>query len=141
MQEPYDTAGELTALATWIDRMLADELTDRQSIAEGASARVKDVVLAMLGARERAAAAAPPIESQEQARALPAVRAVYAAFDATPGEGRMIAGNKRMILDACRAAGISLGAYDGRIIDWLGGWEPEVCAVVAGLITRAGRAR
>lgn len=141
MQEPYDTAGELTALATWIDRMVADETADRQSIAEGASARVKDIVLAMLGARERSAAAVtPPIETERQARQLPAVRAVYAAFDADPGPGKMTAPNLRMLLDAVGAAGVRIGAYDVRILEWLAGYEPQTCAVLAGLITRAAAA-
>ena len=29
------------------------------------------------------------------------------------------------------------GAYDHRILTWLAGWEPQICAVVAALITRA----
>jgi hypothetical protein len=45
--------------------------------------------------------------------------------------------NQRQILDACAAAGVYLGAYDHRIIEWLTGWEPATCAVIAGLITRA----
>ena len=30
-----------------------------------------------------------------------------------------------------------IGGYDLKILAWLAGWEPQVCAVVAGLITRA----
>ena len=30
-----------------------------------------------------------------------------------------------------------MGAYDRRILAWLAGFEPQTCAVVAGLITRA----
>ena len=29
------------------------------------------------------------------------------------------------------------GAYGHRILTWLAGWEPQICAVVAALITRA----
>jgi hypothetical protein len=32
---------------------------------------------------------------------------------------------------------VYLGAYDHRIIEWLTGWEPSTCAVIAGLISRA----
>ncbi len=39
--------------------------------------------------------------------------------------------------EPCGAAGVELGAYDRRIVAWLAGWEPQTCAVVAGLITRA----
>lgn len=30
----------------------------------------------------------------------------------------------------------ALGAFDDRILSWLANWEPETCAVVAGLIAR-----
>ena len=79
----------------------------------------------------------PPLETEAQARALPAVRAVYEAFDADPGAGKMTPHNRRMLGRACEAAGLVMGRYDDRVIEWLSGWEPQVCAVVAGLITRA----
>jgi hypothetical protein len=44
---------------------------------------------------------------------------------------------RRMLTAACEAAGVTLGAYDERIIGWLAGWEDETCAVVAGIVTRA----
>lgn len=81
-----------------------------------------------------------PFETERQAREAPAVRTVYAEFDRHPGAGQMIAPNTSMITQACDAAGVELGAYDRRIIEWLAGWEPATCAVVAGLITRARRA-
>jgi hypothetical protein len=44
----------------------------------------------------------------------------------------------RLLEDACRAAGVELGAYDHAALVRLAGHEyPEVLAVVAGLITRA----
>ncbi|TDC58577.1 hypothetical protein E1281_01090 [Actinomadura sp. KC345] len=46
--------------------------------------------------------------------------------------------NRDRLTGACEAAGVELGAYDRRILDWLSGWEPEVVAVVVGLIARAG---
>ncbi len=48
-------------------------------------------------------------------------------------------GNHRLLEDACGAAGVDLGAYDQAILLWLAGFEPSTCAVVAGLIARAGR--
>ena len=41
------------------------------------------------------------------------------------------------LAEACEAAGADLGAYDARVLDWLAGFEDAMCAVVAGLITRA----
>lgn len=85
----------------------------------------------------------PPLETERQARELPAVRAIYAAFEADPGQGKMAPLNLAMLADACVDAGIGddLGAYDVRILEWLAGWEPATCAVVAGLITRAAEGR
>ncbi len=45
-----------------------------------------------------------------------------------------------MLISACVAASVELGAYDRRILLWLAGWEPETCVVVAGVITRAHEA-
>jgi len=80
---------------------------------------------------------AGPFETERQALDTPAVRAVYTAFEAAPGQGRMQPPNLAMLRAACEGADIELGAYDLRILAWLAGWEPQVCAVVAGLITRA----
>ena len=85
-----------------------------------------------------------PFETEREARELPAVQAVYEAFRADPGVGRMAPHNHRMLDEACAAARIGLGAFDRRVLAWLSGYEPETCAVVAGLITRAyeaGRSR
>lgn len=81
-----------------------------------------------------------PFETEQQARELPAVRAVYEAFRADPGVGKMTPHNRRMLGRACEAAGVATGRYDDRIIEWLAGWEPQMCAVVAGLVTRAHEA-
>jgi hypothetical protein len=78
-----------------------------------------------------------PFETERQVRELPAVRAVYDAFDAAPGVGRMARHNERMLRESCAAAGVALGAFDARIVSWLSGWEPGTCAVIAGLISRA----
>jgi hypothetical protein len=76
-----------------------------------------------------------PFETEAEARAVPAVRAAYDA--ARDRRGAMDAANLGMLLDAAEVAGITLGAYDRRIVGWLAGWEPQSCAVVAGLVTRA----
>jgi len=80
---------------------------------------------------------AGPFETERQALDTPAVRAVFTAFEAAPGQGRMQPPNLAMLRAACEGADVELGAYDLRILTWLAGWEPQVCAVVAGLITRA----
>jgi hypothetical protein len=80
---------------------------------------------------------AGPFETERQTLDTPAVRAVFTAFEAAPGQGRMQPPNLAMLRAACEGADIELGAYDLRVLAWLAGWEPQVCAVVAGLITRA----
>jgi len=42
--------------------------------------------------------------------------------------------NHRMLCEACTAAGVELGACDHAILTWLAGYEPQACAVIAGLI-------
>ncbi|MEV7090647.1 hypothetical protein AB0O07_33090 [Streptomyces sp. NPDC093085] len=37
-------------------------------------------------------------------------------------------------------AGVELGAYDRRIVDWIAGWDYPTVATIASLIRRAGRA-
>ncbi|WP_433464346.1 hypothetical protein [Spirillospora sp. CA-128828] len=54
--------------------------------------------------------------------------------------GHMKAYNRARLTEACESAGVELGAYDLRILEWLTVWEPEVIAVVAGLVLRAGEA-
>ncbi len=48
--------------------------------------------------------------------------------------------NRAMVAAACEAAGVTLGTYDERILGWLAGFEDSICAVVAGLISRAAEA-
>jgi hypothetical protein len=80
---------------------------------------------------------AGPFETETDAAEVAEVRAVRAAWRADPGVGKMAPHNLRMMLDAIGAAGVQVGAYDVRILEWLANYEPETCAVVAGLITRA----
>jgi hypothetical protein len=81
-----------------------------------------------------------PLETEQQARELPEVQAIYRAFDASPSAGKMSPLNLAMLEQACAAAHVELGAYDRRILAWLAQWEPQTCAVIAELITRAGDA-
>ncbi len=85
----------------------------------------------------RGAAAVGPYETEHEARQAPAVRDVCETFGREPGPGKMTAPNLRLLLDAVAAAGVQVGAYDARILEWLAGWEPATCVVIAGLITRA----
>lgn len=48
---------------------------------------------------------------------------------------------RRRLLNACEDAGVDLGEYDRRILEWLTGWEPETVQVLVGIIRRAGGAR
>ena len=81
-----------------------------------------------------------PFDTEQQARQLPAVRAVYDAFDRDPGVGKMAPPNLRMLLDALAGAGVYVGAYDIQIAQWVAGWEPQTVAVIAGWVQRAGQA-
>ena len=77
-----------------------------------------------------------PFQTEDEARMTPAVRAVHEAYRDAEGS---LSGTP-LILAACEAAGVELGAYDARIAAWAGNWEPHVCAVFAGLIARAREA-
>jgi hypothetical protein len=46
--------------------------------------------------------------------------------------------NQQMLMEACNTAGVDLGGYDELILSWLAKYEDAMCAVVAGLIIRAG---
>ena len=137
-----DTAADLTVLAGWIDEQLGDETADRQWIAESAAARVRDITLQMLGAAALARGRQDeggrgPFETEAEAAAVPAVQAVRTAWRANPGVGHMDPHNLAMLMDACTAAGVETGTFDRRILGWLANYEPETCAVIAGLISRA----
>ena len=78
-----------------------------------------------------------PYEMREQASAAPAVQAIYAAMRADTAGGAMTRGGRDLIEGACQRAGVTLGAYDRRIIEWAAGFDPAYAAVIAGLVTRA----
>ena len=90
--------------------------------------RLRDAVEALLSAWPPASPGCSshgpglgPFETERQVRELPAVRAVYEAFGADPGVGRMARHNERMLRESCAAAGVALGAFDARIVSWLAG--------------------
>jgi len=86
----------------------------------------------------RPATAGGQFETEAEARA--AVAHVYQAADATTRRGVMTGQNHEMLCEAIDAAEVTMGAYDHRIITWLAESEPQACAVIAGLITRAHQA-
>lgn len=69
-----------------------------------------------------------------------AIAAVRHILDSEPGTGAWQKGSLALLMDACTDAGVAVGAYDSRILQWLTKWEPQTVAVIAGLITRAHEA-
>jgi hypothetical protein len=78
-----------------------------------------------------------PFKTERDASNSPAARAVYAAFDADPGVGKMRPHNLAVLIAACEAAGVVLGEYDERVLAGAAYSEPATCAVLAGIIRRA----
>jgi hypothetical protein len=76
-----------------------------------------------------------PYETEQHARAD--VAGVYEQSRRSMRQGVLAEGNHAYLAGACQRAGVVLGAFDARILAWLANYEPETCAVVAGLITRA----
>ena len=76
-----------------------------------------------------------PYETEQQARAD--VADVYEQSRRSGLRGALTDVNYGYLTKACERAGVALGAYDDRILTWLANSEPETCAVLAGLITRA----
>jgi hypothetical protein len=82
-----------------------------------------------------------PFEDDAEVRDLPAIRAVYKAFRADPGMGKMAPHKHRLLCEALSAAGVELAAHDHAIVLWLAEQPPATVAVVCGLIGRAHEAR
>jgi anti-sigma regulatory factor (Ser/Thr protein kinase) len=78
-----------------------------------------------------------PLETEQQARDLPYVRAIYAAEQADPDNGTMAARGYELLTQACAEAGTELGAFDRAIVSWLSGLKPEAVAAIAGIFLRA----
>jgi hypothetical protein len=70
-----------------------------------------------------------PDETRRQA--ADDVAEVYARYPISVRPWRALLG------DACKQADVSLGRFDSQIMAWLADWEPETCAVIACLISRA----
>lgn len=79
-----------------------------------------------------------PYEAREDTR--PVTRPAYEAARESRRRGVLGERAHRMLCESITAAGVELGAYDHRIVQWLAGMEVESCAVFAGIITRAHQA-
>ena len=74
-----------------------------------------------------------PFSTEREARA-----AAHAAIPPEDGWSILHRDQNRLLLErACNAAGVELGTFDRRILDWISGFEDSSCMVVAGLIERA----
>lgn len=74
-----------------------------------------------------------PFATEEQAR-----KAAHRVVRPEPGWSILRAGGNRELLRlSLDAAGVATGAYDDRILEWLGTFGDGACAVVAGWVTRA----
>jgi len=80
-----------------------------------------------------------PYETERQAAAeiRRAYDALRSAAGGPPPAGEVTRLNAELLTRACADAGVTLGAYDRRIVQWLAGYEPATCGVIAGLIARA----
>jgi hypothetical protein len=67
-----------------------------------------------------------------------AVQAIYDSLRAAPGRSVIAERGHQLLEEACETVGVEVGAYDHRILVWLAGFEPQACAVIAGLIARGG---
>jgi hypothetical protein len=83
----------------------------------------------------RQATASGPYENERQARAD--VADIYEQARQSIRREVLGEANHALLIGACERAGVTLGAYDARILAWLAGWEPQMCAVIVGLIARA----
>lgn len=45
--------------------------------------------------------------------------------------------NGRLLWRELGAAGVEMGAYDQKVVEWLANWEPATVAVIAGWVSRA----
>lgn len=75
-----------------------------------------------------------PFETEAQAWAAAVAAAEPGLQPVKPAE------NHRLLGRVCQAAGVAMGRYDDRIVEWLSIWEPSTVAVVAGWISRAYKA-
>jgi hypothetical protein len=79
-----------------------------------------------------------PYETEQQARAD--VAHIHTQARRSIRRGVLTEANHARLMDVCQATGVTMGAYDVKILAWLANYEPEACAVITGLITRANAA-
>lgn len=84
-----------------------------------------------------------PYGTEREVRREPmplAVAALHAAGLVRSGDPDGLVRRAQMsaLVEACEAAGVALGGYDLRVLDWLAGWESTTVQVVADVIRRAG---
>lgn len=72
-----------------------------------------------------------PFETEALARAAAVAATEPGLLPVKPAE------NHRLLRRVCQAAGVAMGRYDERIVEWLSIWEPTTVVVVAGWIGRA----
>lgn len=85
-----------------------------------------------------------PYETESEALAGPLYQEIRALRDSglirSGDPNRLVHGTQLRYLEAaCAEAGVELGAFDRKILEWLAGWEASTVQVVVGLIERAGR--
>ena len=83
-----------------------------------------------------------PYETEDDALGGPLrqeIRAIHQSGEFRQNEisQAVRAAQLRHLEDACRDAGVELGAFDRRIVEWLAGYESSTVQVVVGLIARA----
>lgn len=71
-----------------------------------------------------------PYESEQQARTD--VTHIHEQARRSVRRGVLAEGNHARLMDACQDAGVTLGAFDAKILGWLANYEPETCAVITG---------
>lgn len=81
----------------------------------------------------RATAAAGPYETRRRARTD--VADIHAQCAQSTRRGVIGEVNLAHLQNACEQAGVTVGQFDARILAWPAAWEPETCAVIAGLMT------
>lgn len=72
-----------------------------------------------------------PFDTEAQARAAAQAAADPGLLSIKPPQ------NRRLLGRTCEAAGVAMGRYDDRIVEWLSIWEPSTVVVIAGWVRRA----
>jgi hypothetical protein len=82
-----------------------------------------------------------PFATEREARSAPAATETAAEVTRLLGQGKRAPDTRAPRLDLlaaqCRHAGIEIGDYDLRLLQWLSGWETEMVMAAAGIIRRA----